>query len=784
MKGLARIAIVGLGCSLLAARANGQDVPSHLRVVLDLSQSMSRGGPGGKGRDPNRLALLATSLLYDLARPSLGADGTFAVIPFDRDYVWNDTSKPPLVVGPSILAGSARREGDVLRQRLFGLAYDAKMTYFYPGLKKALDELDAINGGADRRRVIVIVTDGLPEPKTRKEELAHLRQSLFPALHGPRGKPVQVFVLAFGPEAEQPEARDFFNAILNTGGPNPIGELFVDGSADGRNLITKIVEIFARSFGYEARKVTDTDILHLGEHTPRRTAIVGTWPGHQLSPRFEVRPTTAGKPGFNNPDGLLIATHASIGRAYAMRWLLAPGDIGDGRIADALPGGDFVVLSPTELDLSIEAQAGAASRYVAMNHAPLPLRLRLKQAGVQGDPCGGSATCDLRVNVDLYIAHKGVPINTPYDDDRFTRVDPKPAGGEGRPDGGSRVFDLDAAVPETDRDDREWPVQAYIGIRVTRGGAPVATRRPELTPINLWPQLQLDPQPRPLRLLKRGQAGAMGTSESGWCTNDFHLVVIGKLPNGPQRVIARVSSILPAGLELQLDPGRTLRPTLLSSTTSAAGGSVATPSDWAAGVPVDVQQLTGTHRVCATTGRHIDTKTPGPAVVAFSLADAPYDRLPVFTGPLEVQFSLTEPSWWQRYSALLVLLLLPLLALLLYLWLRNGPGLPGDLQTSGPDGVPSRLGPESMLGWLWPRARSRRAYAPGSQESIGTVRPVDGELYRFHSLSAQLFEERADARTDVAARSDDRGTVGVSVQRDYRMRDGTRESRVFRMEFE
>ena len=74
--------------AMFAASAGAQQV--HVRVVLDLSQSMTT-------NDPGRMAILSTILLHDLVRANTSLGNTFEVIPFDLDWQWSDPSAPPPV---------------------------------------------------------------------------------------------------------------------------------------------------------------------------------------------------------------------------------------------------------------------------------------------------------------------------------------------------------------------------------------------------------------------------------------------------------------------------------------------------------------------------------------------------------------------------------------------------------------------------------------------------------------------------------------------------------------
>src|SRR5207253_10470648 len=103
------------------------------------------------------------------------------------------------------------------------LPYTAKMTYFYPGIAAALQDLEQIKAAASDVRTIVLVTDGVPESPTRDTELQHIQNDLAPRLeqHG-----IRLYVLAFGSEADK--YRDFFANMMRSRKGAPLGEYFVD----------------------------------------------------------------------------------------------------------------------------------------------------------------------------------------------------------------------------------------------------------------------------------------------------------------------------------------------------------------------------------------------------------------------------------------------------------------------------------------------------------------------------------------------------------------------------
>src|SRR5579864_9297255 len=222
---------------MLAAMTAPAQAANHVRVVLDLSLSMIH-------NDPGRLAILSTLLLFDLVRPNPTLGDSFEVIPFAPSWQWTDpNAAPPTDNGAHIQARFDQREE--LVRRLTALAYDARMTYFYPGLLAAIQDLEGTRGNAYDVRTIVLVTDGVPELPTRERELQLIKSQLAPRLsrHG-----IRLYVLAFGAEADQ--NRDFFGQVVRAPDGTALGEYFVD--PQGHDLLTYMLQIFSGSFGYTA----------------------------------------------------------------------------------------------------------------------------------------------------------------------------------------------------------------------------------------------------------------------------------------------------------------------------------------------------------------------------------------------------------------------------------------------------------------------------------------------------------------------------------------------------
>ncbi len=277
--------LLTLSLTVLAARPAGAE--THVRVVLDTSMSM-------RNNDRPRLATLSTLLLYDLAQTNSTLGDSFEVIPFHPTQRWARSSDPPPTgTGVPIRAEYGNRTA--LARSLNGLAYDAHWTYWYPGLREAIGELEVTSGGTSDVRVLVLVTDGLPEDATRDEEEKRIREELLPRL---RAAGIRLYVLAFGPEAAP--HRSFFDELL-TGGTG-LGEVFVD--PDGSRLVETMIQVFSHGFGYTQVgpwRLPAGSIDLAGGETHTRVAVVLFW----RQPQPPALVLHGPKGAINAPGGVL-----------------------------------------------------------------------------------------------------------------------------------------------------------------------------------------------------------------------------------------------------------------------------------------------------------------------------------------------------------------------------------------------------------------------------------------------------------------------------------------------
>lgn len=362
----------------------------HVRVVLDVSKSMSKRLRDGSGpNDPGRLAVLATMLLYDLVDPNPRdplAPDSFEVLPFKPDWEhWTDpAADPPTGTGAPITAiAQDLVDRSVFWKRLKSLPYDGDWTYFYPGLAAALASLEDSGSNPADRKLIVLVTDGLPEPEVREREaklLMALRARLL-------AKGVRLYVLAFGGVADR--ERGFFEQVFSGAGGDELGALFVDPS--GRDLVLNMARIFSRGFGYEVEHLgpggTARDVDLDGGVTPPKVSVVALARGKGGPPVVRIEPPVNAVRGWVQAD--------ERGAAYALTTIegLARGAH---RLFADVDGADVAVLRRIQPELAVlpghverngrEEPMGQAQRAIA----DTPFVLRVLAASPTG-ASGGQA---------------------------------------------------------------------------------------------------------------------------------------------------------------------------------------------------------------------------------------------------------------------------------------------------------------------------------------------------------------------------------------------------------
>jgi hypothetical protein len=708
---------------------------NHVRVVLDTSLSMSRQLSDGTGpNDPGRLAILATMLLYDLAdpnpqRPVYG--DSFEVYPFDPGWPeWTDpTAMPPPSKRPAIVAEAQTPAARAAFARaLDGLAYDGNWTYFYPVLRRAFESLEGASRRGEDSRAIVLVTDGLPEGRTRERErelLAGLRARIEEA-------GIRLYVLAFGEVAVR--NRGFFDALVRGSAGEPLGAVFVD--PDGSGLLTSMLEIFSLSFGYAVdppRRAGDIARLDLdGGVTPDKVAVVALASG-------PAPPSQTFAPRVNAPFGLV--TSAQPGASYSLQWVLGPG-VGEYAFTSDRPGASLAVLRPVRPLLQIlpgrvlpDKEMRQAFRVVAGERFSLRV-LVSSPAGARGS----------QPNVDLSFRTLG-PWTGPCAF-RWRSDTAPPARGSAKPMGNGVAHEIWMTFPE-DEADPDRPYQGFVDLEARRGDKLVAELKcAEAHPLEVYPRLAFHPEPRQAIF----SAPALGQGDRDRCVGfdldmdrPERLAVLGAGPYGLQ---AHLSTPRPGALDAEL-AGARLR--LDGQPLDFAERPATPPAPWSQGRALSAEALLGHHTLCIDMGRpKIDALSEDlPVALVMKLAHPPYDDF-ALVDPFEVRLSVLPPAAvpfpWQPLA-----LVLAVAALLPFgLWLYEArralpPDLGYTLWRAGERGHPKvrRLPPAGLLARLFGRSPPRPVADPVTGETLAWVRPDEGELFVLET-AAGVHLEAAD----------------------------------------
>lgn len=760
MRGVA-IPLVFVGLLLLPGEALAGD---HIRVILDTSKSM-------RGTDKDQLAKLATLLLYDLADPNLSKPGnTFKVYPFAGFKKWKarDPRPPQSVkpIDPETGGNTAADHRRSLQKELQNLKYDGRYTYFYPGLKLALDELKRTTGGTRDRRVIVIVTDGLPETDTKGDELAYIRKHLLPDMVAAN---IQLFVLAFGKEAYSNQ--DFFDQLIKVSGPNgtsSLGQNKVD--PDGQQLLQSMIDIFTWCFGYEqvsqAQPMTTLDLTGGKPHSPDR-ALVVAYSDRPRPPRLQLDDPSGDPPDLLPPRHLPRAKHRDgfLGQrvgakdSYTLQKVLnpQPGPHGvsyekSAKLAVLLP----VNLALTVRHLPSEKKGKPVPRVMAGKNLDLNVDVRLA-GNVSGRVPGG-------VNVHFQVhagSHTpGTPGYRQSEAETTSRAPPTTVSGDLRYDI-TPLFSLD---PEPD----EPFYTAYVEVWAIRNHATVGQLTASSAfPVHVYPKLSLVPNPteagaRPAGSLTSA-TDALSRNDRGCATFIFH---IGGATPGQMPHLVGGSSY---SLRAVLDKDVTLTGALNGAGFTLDGDPLRgenfqgpAPGRWFNGANLTEAELEKKHTVCARLGKPSQGDPAVEVPIRFTLNEPPYDVFQVVK-PFALKVNVARPGLYQRLGpwVFLSLLLLGLAALLWYL--RRRPDLPPDMNAGvrrRPDSeapttlVSVKLGePSPLRRWLGLPV-NYPLFAETGTLLLGRVVPVDDALYRFRPGDGVVVY--------TAAEDEERGPEGLT----------------------
>ncbi|MEE8524196.1 MAG: hypothetical protein V3T72_09720, partial [Thermoanaerobaculia bacterium] len=649
---------------------------------------------------------------------------------------------------------------------LNGQPYDSKMTYFFPGIKAAIEDLAATPGGGYDIRMIVLVTDGLPEPATRDREAELLRDELGPQLAEHN---IRLYVLAFSQTAYS--NRGFFDDMVRRPGGSTVGEIFVD--PDGSKLLANMGEIFGRSFGFVrdvARHlpgVRDLDLDAGG--TPEKVAVVVSSARSKPVPGLALAPPSEG--ALNAPGGVLSASEK--GGSYSLTWVLSP-NVGRYDFDTDVLRGSVAVLRPTKLALEILAAPAHRQAEKTMAETPFQLRVLVKPAGgTRGDP--GPVDLSFRP-----LGERVVDSETGDSGYRYEGEVGAPPRGPGTVTADGRVYDVQVVFEENP----EAPQEIYVGyleVEARRGEALVGSLRAAFAHrVEVHPFLAISPQP-----LSQHVSNTALERQDRACTNFELAVDAGDLPHPDKPRYALRAALVPDDVKVLDRELHEATYTLDGRPLEVEKRAGPEPGEWYKGRELSQDELLGEHEICVAVGKPTagDPADPVDLALVLTLLETPYDDFGVVK-PFTLRVLIAPPSFLQKWRSLLVLGL-TLLGLLAALWYsRDRPMLPDDLGYAvGRDGgtsdlVPRPLPEGSLAARLLGLVVERPILAAGEDRNLGWVRPAREELYQLRPARGMRLEA-VDGETPAAA-----GKLStVDVGRTYRL-SGDRGRYLFRMEYQ
>lgn len=698
------IAAVALAYAPVAEAGN------HVRVVLDLSKSMRK-------QDPGRVAVISTRLLFDLVNPNLSArDDSFAIIPFHLTLDWKDKSKPEYQIGPRIEATSRAQ----LYSALDKVKYDAQMTYFFPGLAAATAELEKTPGGNNDRRVVVLITDGLPDFPGEYQ--------FFASEVEPRMKKanISLYVLAFAAAAD-PQGEALFKSMTKQTG---LGDYFSDPS--GQNLPENMAKIFSKSFGYTFdtdRRPGPWDADLAGPGVPERVAVIlfsrpsgAITAGSPKHPAPKLSAThPAGAKELHVPAGNQSASEAAA--SYVLAWVNTPsaGNYHIDRSGDA----HLAILRPTSVLLEVRSKLGPSIEPAAMAEVPLDLDILVKPAGgAAGDPGQtliesyeeGAADCEGKP-----CWQNSDQPDSPPATDRGTVIP------EGRRYGISALW--------------KWPENIPPGEDKYLGGISASARAGRATigrthkKLWVYRPLSIRPTPADGYAIKRSALGsspnALSRGDVG-CTTFKLLIEKGPLPH-PARPEYGLRAELDASVELR-DELHEAFFTLDGRPLDIRGKQGTKPGEWYTGVRLSGDDFTKDHKLCVHLGRPTagDPAKPREVELQMVLLEPGYNQFNVIK-PFKFKVLVVPPTLLDKYGSLFILLAL-LLGLFALLWyLRSKPVLAPDLcyalSTGNGELKAMTFGPGSTLRALAGLVVERPIVNDAGDRVLAWVRPINEELF-------------------------------------------------------
>ncbi len=746
------IALMLFGAALQAA-----DQPhKHIRVIVDTSESLRRTDPSGHVK-------LATALLYDLVCGTLELADSFKIIQFDPDWRQKVTKAAPVPMtsGPVIDMDRDSAHRTAVVTGILNLPYDRDRTYFYPVINEAYKELKEA-GTEDDNRVIVLITDGVPEPDAREEEkrlLKELAQSL-------KQDKIHLYILAFGAEVD--ENSKWFDEAFTFGGADGVsGARFL--GKDTSHLLRDTVEIFSQSFGYSKQSYTSTPSqIPVAEQTLARAAVVAIY--DQGKEQGFVLTSPAGKTGSQPvlkavgvPDQHAVGTPKPA--SYALQWLIPP-EKGAYSFRPAGNPIEVAVLRPIAVGITVRPARGYPD-HVVMAGKESPFEVVVTpSSGAEGDP--GS---DLTVTFSLHH----VTTDDHRDPKKYPAADTQGTFIKGT----GRVFKI---LPKFS-DDIPGKYQGFIDVEISRGDVVIQRSGELMYAATVYPFVSLYPNPNPGEAAVSNSRKEARAGETACATvrfqgtlknltdNDYHLGIrLGptvELKNALRGARVRFGD---AWLDTSLDSSK---------------------GTWEAAIPVDRQGLPSKEiPICVTLGRPSTGALNPPLSLPIEFgfwhqAGDPYEQLKVVED-FTLHLSVADPDFWQTWGAALTLLLSLLLMCFLAMFWRMrrilAPDLGISLGNERSPLVPARLGEGSILARWLGLPEDRGVTSIAGDKHLGWVRPADRELYAFkpgHGFGNVCSEENGEWKS-LTAQED--GTFLVAAGMTYRAGLGA-DAQLFRIEF-
>jgi hypothetical protein len=728
----------------------------RIRVVLDTSKSLHR-------TDPSGYVKTATAMLYDLSWQILGVKDTFVIVPFNPN--WSEQVDPPETVGSPMTPGRSQSERDKFDRDMLETAYESPQTYFSPGMKWSYNDLEK-EGGPNDQKIIVLVTDGLPDKQTIAVDARRLKE-LVPRL---AKSGIKVYVLAFGPEVREEWFEDVFHFNKSDG---VIGQLFV--GKDASKLLDNMLEIFSKSFGYFRTNLGDLSRIDVSGGSYRERAVVVALYKPDQEPGFQLTTPEGKKVGG---DFYKVRGQADrLGRpapgkpvSYAFQWLHPPEK---GYYAFKSTGGvpeQVAVLYPGGFNIGRRAY-GDSPLEVVMAGKPAPMEILVTPASGAGDDPG-------KITVSFHLHYLKKDDSGPAA--QVGERGPSPPEGE-YVKGVGRVFRIE---PQFARDPPGWPegtaYQGYIDVKVTPLGSNdvLAEKGPNMYPVRVYPYVSLHPTPPDLTLL--GEHGPMLRGGDSVCAT-FHFQLQGNSTDLKERNYT---------LGARLDP-----PVELTHEWRGARFRLddkemdtASPSGWQSTGRLEPSQINSeNHKFCVQVGSPTRGQTDRLKIEfgVWPNTDVIYQRLNVVE-PITANISIAAPDFWQLWKPWLLLLLTPFLMFLTYLFWKNRRLLPPDLAVSLASGegelTRSNLGEESFGSRWLGLPQTRPVLSLTGDKELGSVRPVDEELFLFMPAKGfgLVMEEENGEWRQKEVRGD--GSQLLQAGRKYRAGAG-KDAHFFRLDY-